>query len=172
MPIPEQRIVVLVADDDENDRLLIEEVFKEAGIQCCIRFVRGGLELMDYLHNRPPFEDKKCVTPNLILLDLNIPCMDGLEALEKIRAGAPTKVIPVIILSTAPDELTTFQAYALGANAVFLKPPAFEELKDAINAFRLFFTAVPDGLGNSRQSTPLFPPSFYAAATKIIGSPP
>ena len=139
MPIPEQRIVVLVADDDENDRLLIEEVFKEAGIQCCIRFVRGGLELMDYLHNRPPFEDKKCVTPNLILLDLNIPCMDGLEALEKIRAGAPTKVIPVIILSTAPDELTTFQAYALGANAVFLKPPAFEELKDAINAFRLFW---------------------------------
>jgi CheY-like chemotaxis protein len=139
MPIPEQRIVVLVADDDENDRLLIEEVFKEAGIQCCIRFVRGGLELMDYLHNRPPFEDKKCVTPNLILLDLNMPYMDGLEALEKIRAGGPTKLIPVIILSTVPDELTTFRAYALGANAVFLKPPIFDELKDAINAFSLFW---------------------------------
>jgi CheY-like chemotaxis protein len=94
---------------------------------------------MDYLHNRPPFEDKKCVTPNLILLDLNMPYMDGLEALEKIRAGGPTKLIPVIILSTVPDELTTFRAYALGANAVFLKPPIFDELKDAINAFRLFW---------------------------------
>jgi CheY-like chemotaxis protein len=139
MPIPEQRIVVLVADDDEDDRLLIEEVFKEVGIQCRLRFVRGGLELMDYLHNRPPFENKECVTPNLILLDLNKPYMDGLEALAEIRAGGPGKPIPVIIFSTVPDELTTFRAYALGANAVFLKPPIFEELKDAINAFRLFW---------------------------------
>jgi CheY-like chemotaxis protein len=139
MPIPKQKIVVLVADDDEDDRLLIEEVFKEVGIQCCLRFVRGGLELMDYLHNRPPFEDKECVTPNLILLDLNMPYMDGLEALENIRAGGPTKLIPVIIFSTVPDELTTLRAYALGANAVFLKPPIFDELKDAINAFRKFW---------------------------------
>jgi two-component system response regulator len=158
MPIPEQRIVVLVADDDEDDRLLIKGVFKEVGTQCSLRFVHGGLELMDYLHNRPPFENKECITPNLILLDLNMPCMDGLEALEKIRAGAPTKLIPVIIFSTVSDELTTLQAYALGANAVFSKPPIFEELKDAVNAFRLFFTTVPDGLGNSRKSTPLFPP--------------
>jgi CheY-like chemotaxis protein len=139
MPIPEQRIVILVADDDEDDRLLIEEAFKEVGVQCCLRFVRGGPELIDYLHNRPPFEDKECLTPNLIILDLNMPHMDGLVALEKIRAGGPMKLIPVIILSTAPDELTALQAYALGANAVFLKPPTFEELKDAINAFRLFW---------------------------------
>ncbi|MGO9314245.1 MAG: response regulator [Syntrophobacteraceae bacterium] len=139
MPIPEKRIVVLVADDDENDRLLIEEVFKEVAIQCRLRFVHGGLELMDYLHNRPPFEDKECVSPKLILLDLYIPYMDGLEALEKIRADKPTKLIPVIIFSTVSDELTTLQAYALGANAVFLKPPTFEQLKDAINAFMLFW---------------------------------
>jgi CheY-like chemotaxis protein len=140
MPIQEQSIVTLVADDDEDDRVLIEEVFKEVGIQCCLRFVRGGLELMDYLHNRPPLEDKKCVhTPNLIILDLYMSYMDGLEALEKIRAGGPAKLIPVIMLSTVPDELTTFRAYALGANAVFLKPPIFDELKDAINAFRLFW---------------------------------
>jgi len=144
----EQRIVVLVADDDEDDRLLIAEVFKEVGIQCCLRFVRGGMELMDYLNNRHPFEDKECVKPNLILLDLYMPYMDGLEALEKIRAGGPTKLTPVIILSTVPDELTTLRAYSLGANAVFLKPPAFEELKDAINAFRLFwvrYTEPPAG---------------------------
>jgi CheY-like chemotaxis protein len=91
MPILEQRIIVLIADDDEDDRLLIEEVFKDVGIQCCLKFVRGGLELMDYLHNRPPFEDSKCVTPNLILLDLYMPYMDALEALEKIRAEGPTK---------------------------------------------------------------------------------
>ncbi len=157
MLIPEQRIAVLVADDDEDDRLLIEEVFKEVGIQCSLRFVHGGLELMDYLHSRPPFDDKKCVSPNLILLDLNMPYMDGLEALEKIRAGGPTKLTPVIILSTVPDELTTLQAYALGANAVFSKPPTFEELKDAIKAFRLFFATAPDGIVNSRKLTPLFP---------------
>ncbi|MGA3117017.1 MAG: response regulator [Syntrophobacteraceae bacterium] len=139
MPIPEQRIVVLVADDDEDDRVLIEEVIREVGIQCCLRFVRGGLELMDYLQHRPPFEDKKCVAPNLIILDLYMSYMDGIEALGKIRAGGPTKLIPVIIFSTVPDELTTFRAYALGANAVFLKPPIFDELKDAINAFSLFW---------------------------------
>jgi CheY-like chemotaxis protein len=128
-----------VADDDEDDRLLIEEAFKAVGVQCCLRFVRGGLELMDYLHNRPPFEDKKCFPPNLIILDLNMPHMDGLEALGKLRAGGLTKLIPVIILSTVPDELATLEAYALGANAVFLKPPTFEELQDAINAFGLFW---------------------------------
>jgi CheY-like chemotaxis protein len=140
MPIWKEGIVVLIADDDEHDRLLIEQVFKEVGIQCCLRFVRGGPELMDYLHNRPPFEHKECVAPNLILLDLNLPHTDGLEALENIRAGGPAKLIPVIVLSTDSDELTTFRAYALGANAVFLKPPAFEELKDAIHAFRMFWT--------------------------------
>ena len=139
MPILEQRIIVLIADDDEDDRLLIEEVFKDVGIQCCLKFVRGGLELMDYLHNRPPFEDSKCVTPNLILLDLYMPYMDALEALEKIRAEGPTKLIPVIVLSTDPDELTALRAYALGANAVLRIPAGFEELKDAINAFRLFW---------------------------------
>ncbi len=140
MPIPKQRIVVLVADDDEDDRLLIEEAFKEVAIHCCIRFVHGGRELMDYLHSRPSFEDKACVMPNLILLDLNMSSMDGVEALEKIRAEGPTKLIPVIILSTVHDELTSLRAYALGANAVFLKPPILDELKDAINAFRLFWT--------------------------------
>jgi CheY-like chemotaxis protein len=144
MPIPEQRIVVLVADDDEDDRVLIEEVFNEVDIRCCLRFVRGGMELMDYLHNRPPFEDKKCVAPNLIILNLYMSYMDNLEALEKIRAGGPTKLIPVIILSTVLDELTTFRAYALGANAVFLKPPIFDELKDAIDAFRRFWIPYTD----------------------------
>jgi CheY-like chemotaxis protein len=139
MPIPKERFVVLVADDDEDDRLLIKEVLNEVGLQFSLGFVHGGMDLMDYLHNRPPFEDKKCVTPSLIILDLNMPNMDGLEALENIRAGS-MKLIPVIILSTASDELTTFRAYALGANAVFLKPPVFEEFKDAINAFRMFWT--------------------------------
>jgi len=139
MPLPEESTVVLVADDDEDDQLLIKEAVKELCIQCRARFVHDGLEVMDYLQHRPPFGDKKCVTPNLILLDIYLPYMNGLQTLEKIRAGETTKLIPVIIFSASPDELTTRQAYALGANAVLRIPAGFEEFKDAINALRLFW---------------------------------
>jgi two-component system, response regulator len=139
MAIPEQKVVILMADDDEDDRWLVEEVFKELCIQCCLRFVHDGVELKDYLNKRPPFEGNQCVTPDLILLDFYMPHMNGLEALAKIRAEESTKLIPVIMLSTAPNELLTRRAYALGANAVLRIPATFDKLKDTINALKSFW---------------------------------
>ena len=97
--------VVLMADDDEDDCLFVGEAFQEMGIAHDLRFVDDGRELLDYLYNEGDFADpEKYPRPNLILLDLNMPRIDGREALAKIKSDPQLNDIPVLILTTSREE--------------------------------------------------------------------
>ena len=122
-------VPILIADDDEEDREMIQDALKESRLINNIHCVTDGEELMDYLFNRGKFEDhEKNPLPGLILLDLNMPKMDGREALREIKSNPSLRQIPVIVLTTSRAEEDIFRTYDLGVNSFITKPVSFEAL--------------------------------------------
>jgi len=111
-------VTILMADDDADDRLLTLEAFKETNIPHELRFVNDGEELMDYLYRRGNFEEVNVSpTPGVILLDLNMPRMDGREALRKIKSDPLLRSIPIIILTTSKADEDINYTYNNGASS-------------------------------------------------------
>lgn len=120
--------IILMADDDPDDRMLMKEALEENNLPHFIDFVENGAELLDYLHKRGKFEREKTRRPDLIILDLNMPKIDGREALGYIKSHAELRRIPVIVLTTSKAEEDIIKAYDLGVNSFICKPVRFEEL--------------------------------------------
>ena len=133
-------VVILLAEDDPDDRLLTVRALKKNRLANEIKWVEDGEDLMDYLYHRgsygPPNNSPR---PGLILLDLNMPRMDGREALQKIKADAELRRIPVVVLTTSQAELDILQSYDLGVNAFVTKPVTFEGLANAIKVLSDFW---------------------------------
>ena len=128
--------LVLMADDDEDDCLLVESAFQEMGIAHDLRFVGDGRELLDYLYNEGDFADpEKYPRPNLIFLDLNMPRIDGREALAKIKSDPQLNDIPILILTTSRDERDIELTKQAGASSFLSKPEVFEDLTDMLSKF-------------------------------------
>ena len=119
---------ILMADDDPDDRLMMKEALDENNFSHSLQFVEDGEELLDYLHQRGKFIGQKVATPSLILLDLNMPKIDGREALSQIKSDARLKRIPVIILSTSRAEEDIVKTYDLGVNSFISKPVHYNDL--------------------------------------------
>ncbi len=120
--------VILIAEDDEDDFVLAKEAFGQHCPMSDLRWVRNGEELMDYLHKRGRFE--KVPDPAIILLDLNMPKMDGREALKEIKAHPVLKKIPIVALTGSNDKEDVFFAYSNGVNSFIRKPVGFGEFVD------------------------------------------
>ncbi|MBH0029400.1 MULTISPECIES: response regulator [unclassified Pseudoalteromonas] len=124
-------ITILMADDDEDDRLLTQDALAESRVLNELHFVEDGVELLEYLERKGKFEDKAVSPrPGLILLDLNMPRMDGREALEAIKGNPSLKGIPVVILTTSKQEEDMVKGYNLGAASYITKPVTFDGLVD------------------------------------------
>lgn len=121
-------VVILMADDDPDDRMLTKEAFEENKLNNELRFVENGEELMDYLHHRGKYNDSNAPRPGLILLDLNMPKKDGREALGEIKQDPELKRIPVVVLTTSKAEKDIVNSYNLGVNSFITKPVTFENL--------------------------------------------
>ncbi len=127
MPDPAARALLLIADDDPGDCLLIEKAFRKADIASPLRVVHDGADLMDYLKRRGRYaRPEDAPRPSLILLDLNMPKMDGTAFLRRLRDEPELRGIPVVVLTTSDDERDIASSYALGANAYMVKPAAFD----------------------------------------------
>ena len=139
-----RRISILVADDDEDDCLLVRDALRDWNPGTDIRFAGDGQVLMDYLHSceadcKSP--EKPC--PDLILLDLNMPLKSGREALQEIKADPRLKSIPVVILSTSSDQRDINFCHKHGANSFISKSPDFQDLVEKMKAFGVYwFSAV------------------------------
>lgn len=124
-------VVILVAEDDPEDRMLTIDAMNESKVANKINFVENGEELIDYLENRGQYEDKSIFSrPGLILLDLNMPKMDGREALKYIKSRDHLKLIPIIILTTSKAEEDIIKSYNMGVNSFITKPVSFSSLVD------------------------------------------
>lgn len=121
--------VVLVVDDDIDDRHLIREALEEANIRHRLMSVANGEQLLDYLLQRGQFQDPQTAPrPALILLDLNMPRLSGHEALTQISNHRSLRRIPIIVLTTSYAESDIEKAYEAGASSYICKPPSFDGL--------------------------------------------
>lgn len=125
---PERPTVILMADDDADDRLLAQDALAESKIPNDLHFVENGEELLDYLHKRGRFSTVSAPRPGLILLDLNMPKKDGREALREIKGSTDLRRIPVVILTTSQAHTDIERLYDLGANSFITKPVSFDAL--------------------------------------------
>lgn len=127
-PVPAKKII-LMADDDADDRLLAGDALEESRTDTDLRCVENGEELMDYLLRRGKYlEPASAPRPNLILLDLNMPRKDGREALREIKLHPDLRRIPVLVLTTSNADTDITSLYDLGANSFISKPFQFEAL--------------------------------------------
>lgn len=124
--------IILMADDDPEDRMLMKEALEESKFPHSVHFVSDGAELLDYLCRRGRFGVEKTFRPDLIILDLNMPGMDGLEALADIKADAGLKKIPVIMFTTSVAVHDITKAYDLGVNSFICKPSGFDKLVEVV----------------------------------------
>ena len=126
-------IMILMADDDSDDRMMARDAFEVNRLDNELRFVEDGEELMDYLFRRGKYTDPKdSPRPGLILLDLNMPRMDGREALKEIKSDPDFHSIPVVVLTTSSAEEDVVRSYDLGVNSFITKPVSFEGLVEVI----------------------------------------
>ena len=126
-------ITILMADDDEDDRMLTKKALQESRLANDLHLVEDGEELLDYLYRRGKYSNLgDSPRPGVILLDLNMPRKDGLEALKEIKNDPALRQIPVVILTTSKAEEDIYRSYDLGANSFVTKPVSFQQLVEAM----------------------------------------
>jgi CheY-like chemotaxis protein len=132
-----KEISILLVEDNEGDIILTLEALKEAKIHNEINVVRDGDAALQYLGKEGQYKDVE--TPDLILLDINLPKVDGIEVLAKIKSNEDLMVIPVVMLTTSDSEKDIFQSYQSHANCYITKPVNFENFMDVIQTIKDFW---------------------------------
>ena len=137
-------ITILIADDDEDDRTLTRQALEDAHIANELRFVEDGEDLLDYLYQRKAYagENGLAPRPGLILLDLNMPKLDGREALQVIKGDATLHDIPVVVLTTSSLTEDVARSYQLGVNSFITKPVTFTGLVSAMNVLGRYWLEI------------------------------
>jgi CheY-like chemotaxis protein len=138
-----QPIVILMAEDDPDDRLLVKDAFVESHVFNHLLFVEDGVRLMDYLRGQDEFANRKDFPmPDLILLDLNMPRKDGREALEEIKADPQLRHVPVVVLTTSKAEEDILRSYDIGAAGYISKPVTFDGLVNVIKVLKEYWVQI------------------------------
>ena len=138
-------ITILMADDDEEDRMMTKEAWEESRLANDLRFVEDGEELLEYLKHKGKYADPAdSPWPGLILLDLNMPKKDGREALREIKADTELRRIPVVVMTTSKAEEDIFRSYDTGASSYIVKPVTFEGLVAIVKGLEKYWFEIVD----------------------------
>lgn len=133
---------ILYAEDSKLDVELTKEVLKENKILNPVVVVNDGVEALEYLNRQGQFKDRKPGNPGMILLDLKMPRMDGLELLEILKKDEKLKLIPVIMLTSSREEQDLIKGYELGVNAYVVKPVDFSDFAEVVKAIGVFWAII------------------------------
>ncbi len=125
---------IIIAEDDSDDRLLLETAFKETGLEIQLVFANNGVELLKLLTGQ-----EQSLYPRVIILDLNMPKKDGREALKELKQNPLLKKIPVIIFTTTKNEAEIARCYELGANTYVVKPDSYSDLLKVVNRLKSYW---------------------------------
>jgi CheY-like chemotaxis protein len=133
---------ILLAEDDARDAELTLNALGEYNLANEVVNVRDGVEALDYLYRRGPFADRPEGNPVVILLDLKMPRMDGVQVLSQIKADEKLRFIPVVILTSSRESRDLEECYTLGVNAYVVKPVRFGELIEAVRQIGVFWVMI------------------------------
>jgi two-component system response regulator len=132
--------VILLVEDNASDEKLTLLAFKNCGVSNQVVVVRDGASALDYLFGTGKYAGRDVsALPAVVLLDLKLPKVDGLEVLRQIRAEARTKLVPVVVLTASREDEDVLRSYALGANAYVRKPVEFSEFAKAASTLGMFW---------------------------------
>ena len=136
-------IIILLAEDDQDDQYLISEALDESNVPHKLFIVENGEELLDYIHNRNQYLNKnKYPRPELILLDLNMPRKNGMVTLKEIKSDPKFKRIPVVALTTSQSEEDIIQTYELGVSSYITKPMTFTALVEMMKSLGKYWEGI------------------------------
>lgn len=134
------RHFIFLVEDNADDEALTLRALKKNKISNQVVVARDGLEALDFLFARGKFADRDIsVQPQVMLLDLNLPKIDGLTVLKQLRANEATKLIPVVILTSSKEDQDLIEGYSLGANSYVRKPVDFNDFSEAVRNLGLYW---------------------------------
>ena len=152
MPLNSKQVSILVAEDDPDDCHLIREAFVEAKLANELRFVENGVEVFDYLGRAGKFADPASSPwPGLLLLDLNMPRMDGREVLQRLKAEPKYCAIRVIVMTTSKAEEDILRSYQLAAASYITKPVTFEALVGIVRSLGQYWFEIVELLDHDAK---------------------
>ncbi len=138
-----QEVEIVIVEDDPNDAELIERVLRKRNLGNRLVLLKDGAEALDFFFARGPYAGRvACVKPKVVLLDLKLPKVSGIEVLQQLKANEHTKNIPVVVLTSSREERDLNDAYALGVNSYVTKPINFDEFAKVIAELGLYWLMV------------------------------
>lgn len=136
-------IEILLVEDNPTDEELTLYALKKNNIKNNIQVVRDGAEALDYLFCTGAYSERKVnKPPKVVLLDLKLPKVDGLEVLERIKGDERTRTIPVVVLTSSEEERDIIESYQLGVNSYIVKPVGFEQFIEAVSQLGLYWVLI------------------------------
>jgi CheY-like chemotaxis protein len=146
---------ILLVEDSPNDAELTLEALAEHNLANGVEWVRDGEEALDYLYCRGKFAGHECNDLSVVLLDLKLPKVDGLEVLRSIKSDERLKLFPVVILTSSREDRDMIESYRLGVNAYVVKPVIFQDFMDAVKELGVFWALVNEPApSGGKQGTP------------------
>jgi CheY-like chemotaxis protein len=137
--VPTRPFTILLADDDEEDRELARDALQDSRLANEMKMVVDGQDLLDYLRHEGRWTEAESPRPGIILLDLNMPKMDGREALAEIKSDDSLRRIPIVVLTTSKDEADVLSTYDLGVSSFITKPVTFGGLVDVMKTWTQYW---------------------------------
>jgi CheY-like chemotaxis protein len=135
-------INILLVEDNPDDVELTLLALEKNNIANPVKVVRDGQEALDYLFNRGRYAEQDIPLPNLILLDLKLPKVDGIEVLQKIKADRRLKLIPVVVLTSSKEESDLLKSYDMGVNSYIRKPVDFDQFVDTVKQIGFYWLLI------------------------------
>lgn len=132
-------MTILIADDDTDDRLFMDQALRQNGYTQAVHFVEDGEELMEYLRHEGRYNESNAPWPNLLILDLNMPRKNGFQALEEIKDDPKLRRLPVVVMTTSAADEDVVKTYNLGVNSFVTKPFNFNRLVEMVGALKTYW---------------------------------
>ncbi|HSK99872.1 MAG TPA: response regulator [Rubrobacteraceae bacterium] len=146
---------ILLVEDDPNDVELTLSALTRNRLSCEIAVVRDGQEALDYLLRQGDYASREEVNPPVVLLDLKLPKVSGIEVLERVKTDPYLRTVPVVVLTSSREERDVLRSYDLGTNAYVVKPVDFQDFSEAVKQLGLFWTVInqapPDNIGRAYE---------------------
>ena len=135
-----ERIDILLAEDSPNDAEMTQRALRRHNLGNRVFWVKDGAEALDFLFSRGAYADRdRALPPKLVLLDLKMPKVDGIEVLRQLKADASMRTIPVVVMTSSNEERDVVESYRLGANSYIVKPVDFAEFLEVVAKIGLYW---------------------------------